>query len=82
MNSLVNDAKSLDEFIKNSDPAAMRLCVDIGFLAQAEIPMSKFVKEHKKRIGSVHIRDLKPAAGKKKKGEKSERSSGSPSSER
>jgi len=67
--SLVSDAKSLDRFLEYSDPAAMKLCVDVGFLAMAEIPITKFIKEHKKRIGSVHLRDIRPTSGKKKKGE-------------
>lgn len=69
VSSLVSDTKSLDKFIEYSDPAAMKLCVDISFLSMAEIPMNKFIKEHKKRIGAVHLRDIKPAAGKKKKGD-------------
>ena len=67
--SLVNDVKSLEKFIEYSDPNAMKLCVDAGFLAQAEIPIPKFLKDNKKRLGNVHLRDLKPFAGKKKKGE-------------
>jgi inosose dehydratase len=69
VNSLVSDQKWLDKFLEYSDPVAMKLCVDVAFLAQAEIPMSKFIKEHKKRIGSVHLRDIKPNTAKKKKGE-------------
>ncbi len=69
--TLVYDQKSLEKFIEHSDASAMRLCVDVGFLAQAEIPAAKFIKEHKKRIGAVHLRDIKPATGKKKKGEDS-----------
>lgn len=69
MSSLVNDTKMLEKFIEYSDPAAMKLCVDVSFLAAAEIPMSKFIKEHKKRIGAVHLRDIKPLAGKRKKGD-------------
>jgi len=67
--SLVNDQKSLDKFLEYSDPTAMRLCLDVSFLAQAEISVSKFIKEQKKRIGHVHLRDTKPFTGKKKKGE-------------
>jgi inosose dehydratase len=69
MSSLINDTKMLEKFIEYSDPAAMKLCVDVSFLAAAEIPIGKFIKEHKKRIGAVHLRDTKPLAGKKKKGE-------------
>jgi inosose dehydratase len=67
--SLINDQKTLDKFLEYSDPTAMKLCIDVAFLAQAEIPMAKFIKEHKKRIGNVHLRDVKPFTGKKKKGE-------------
>jgi inosose dehydratase len=69
ISTLVNDTKSLEKFLEYSDPVAMKLCIDVAFLAQAEIPMTKFIKEHKKRIGAVHLRDIKPAAGKKKKGD-------------
>jgi len=67
--SLVNDVKMLEKFIEYSDPAAMKLCVDVAFLATADIPMAKFIKEHKKRIGAVHLRDIKPLAAKRKKGD-------------
>ncbi len=69
--SLVNDQKSLDKFLEYSDPTAMKLCVDIAFLSLAEIPATKFIKEHKKRIGNVHLRDIKPLAGRKKKNDTS-----------
>ena len=65
--SLVNDARSLDRFLGHSDPAAMKLCVDAGVLAMAQLPPAKFVREHRKRIGSVHLRDLKPGAGRRRK---------------
>ena len=71
INSLVNDQKSLEKFLEYSDPAAMKLCVDVGFLAQADIPAAKFIKDHRKRIGNVHLRDLKLSAGKKKKNDPS-----------
>lgn len=67
--SLVDSPKSLERFLESSDPAAMKLCVDIAFLAIAEIPMSRFIKEHKKRIGSVHLRDIKPSSSKRKRGD-------------
>jgi inosose dehydratase len=70
VDSLVCDQKTLDRFLEYSDPTAMKLCVDLSFLVQAEISASKFIKEHRKRIGSVHLRDLKPHASKKKKSEK------------
>jgi len=69
MDTLVSDAKTLEKFIEHSDPNAMRICLDVSFLAQADIPMAKFIKEHRKRIGSVHLRDTKPAPGKRKKNE-------------
>jgi inosose dehydratase len=71
--SLVADSKSLDRFIEYSDPAAMKLCVDSAFLAIAEIPAVKFIKEHKKRLGAVHLRDIRPAAGRKKRGDAASR---------
>ncbi|MCY3018295.1 MAG: sugar phosphate isomerase/epimerase [Planctomycetota bacterium] len=65
--SLVCDTKSLDTFLEDSDPAAMKLCVDVAFLAMAEIPMARFIKEHRKRIGALHLRDIKPSVSKRKK---------------
>lgn len=67
--SLVNDMKRLEKFLEFSDPSAMKLCVDTSFLDQAGLPLAKFVKDNKKRIGAVHLRDIKPLAKKKKKGE-------------
>ena len=69
VDSLVCDQKSLDAFLEYSDPTAMKLCVDLSFLAYAEISAAKFIKEHRKRLGNVHLRDLKPFTGRKKKGE-------------
>ena len=69
VNSLVKDQETLEKFLEYSDPGAMKLCVDVSFLAQADLPMAKFIKEHRKRIGNVHIRDIKPSAAKKKKNE-------------
>jgi inosose dehydratase len=67
--SLVNDLKRMEKFLEFSDPAAMKLCVDTSFLDQAGLPFAKFLKEHKKRLGSVHLRDIKPLAKKRKKGD-------------
>jgi inosose dehydratase len=69
IDSLVLDQKSLEKFVEYSDPTAMKLCVDISFLHFAEIPPLKFLKEHRKRLGNVHLRDLKPATSRKKKSE-------------
>jgi inosose dehydratase len=69
VNSLVSNQKWLEKFLEYSDPAAMKLCVDVSFLAQAELPMAKFLKDHRKRIGSVHLRDIKLNTSKKKKNE-------------
>ncbi len=67
--SHVNDLKRLEKFLEFSDPAAMKLCVDTSFLNQAGLPVAKFIKENKKRIGVVHLRDIKPLPKKKKKGD-------------
>ena len=67
--NLVTDQKSLEKFLEYSDPVAMKLCIDVSFLAQAELSIPKFIKENRKRIGSVHLRDIRPYAGKKKKNE-------------
>lgn len=65
--SHVYDLKRLEKFMDFSDPAAMKLCVDTSFLDQAGVNFAKFIKENKKRIGVVHLRDIKPLAKKKKK---------------
>lgn len=65
--TLIDSVKALEKFLEYSDPAAMKLCLDIGWLHAAEIPVVKFIKEHKKRIGSVYLRDVKPAPIKRKK---------------
>jgi inosose dehydratase len=69
MDSIVANQKQLETFLEYSDPVAMKLCVDISFLAMAEIPAAKFLKEHKKRLGAVHLRDIKPLPPRKRKGE-------------
>lgn len=71
--SLVCDPKSLAYFLEHSDPSAMKLCVDIAFLAMAEIPAARFIKEHRKRIGSVHLRDIKPSTGRRRRGDTASR---------
>jgi inosose dehydratase len=65
--SLIATQKALASFLEYSDPAAMKLCVDVAFLEIAGIPFGKFIKEHKKRIGSIHLRDIKPAATRRKR---------------
>ena len=67
--SHVYDLKRLEKFLEFSDPAAMKLCIDTSFLDQAGLPLAKFVKDNKKRIGGVHLRDIKPLPKKKKKGD-------------
>ncbi|MFH0939567.1 MAG: sugar phosphate isomerase/epimerase [Planctomycetota bacterium] len=67
IDSLVHNQKTLETFLEYSDPTTMKLCIDISFLAFAEIPINKFLKEHHKRIGNMHLRDLKLHPSKKKK---------------
>jgi inosose dehydratase len=55
----VDSAKTLSKFIQMADPEALKLCVDSGFLAEAGIGAASFLKEHRKRLGLVHLRDLK-----------------------
>src|SRR5204863_4142186 len=69
VNSIVANQKQLESFLEHSDPSAMKLCVDSSFLSLVNIPMSKFIKEHKKQIGAVHLRDIKAGSAKKKRGE-------------
>ena len=67
--SHVNDLKRLEKFLEFSDPAAMKLCIDSSFLDQAGLPIAKFIKDNRKRIGVVHLRDIKPLPKKRKKGD-------------
>jgi inosose dehydratase len=67
LDTIITNLKQLDSFLEYSDPQAMKLCVDPSFLAMAEIPAAKFIKEHKKRIGAVHLRDIKPLPPRRKK---------------
>mgnify|MGYP001577058469 CR=1 FL=1 len=57
--TLVDSPRMLDKFIQMADPEAMKLCVDVGFLAEAKVPMAAFLKEHKKRLGIVHLKDVR-----------------------
>jgi len=54
-----DNPKSIQRFLSLADPEALKLCVDSGFLAEAGISPATFIKENKKRIGLVHLRDLK-----------------------
>ena len=65
--TVVPDLKALKVFLEYSDPSAMLLCLDTGFLQQGGVPAIKFIRENKGKIGSVHLRDVKPLPGKKKK---------------
>ncbi len=69
VNSIVTNQKQIDSFLEHSDPSAMKLCVDSSFLSLANIPAAKFIKEHRKQIGAVHLRDIKAGSAKKKRGE-------------
>ena len=57
--TLVDNEKTIDQFIGMADPEALKLCVDVGFLAEADIPIGAFLNEHKKRLGLVHLKDIK-----------------------
>lgn len=65
--SFVDDAKHLNKFLQMADPEALKVCVDAGFLHEAGLSPSEFIKEHQKRLGLVHLRDVKPSDGKSKK---------------
>lgn len=56
----VDSVKTLNKFLQMADPEALKICVDNGFLAEAGIPCAGFIKEFRKRLGLVHLRDLKP----------------------
>lgn len=59
MQSHVHTPKQLAKFIQMADPEALKLCIDNGFLAEAKIPMAAFLKDEKKNIGMVHLKDIK-----------------------
>lgn len=65
--SFVDDAKRLNKFLQMADPEALRICVDAGFLHEAGLSASDFIKEHQKRLGLIHLRNVKPSDGKSKK---------------
>ncbi len=74
--SYVADPKRLNKFLQMSDPEAMRICVDSGFLHEAGLSPASFIKEHQKRLGLIHLRDVKPKDGKSRR--KSKRTKGRP----
>lgn len=55
----VHDLPSLEQFLRISDPDALRLCVDSGFLAEANITVPEFLKTYGKQVGLVHLRDIR-----------------------
>ena len=57
--SYVDSPKALSKFIQMADPEAMHLCADIGFLAKAKVDIVSFIKENKKRIGLIHLKDIR-----------------------
>lgn len=59
VDSYVDTPKALEKFIQMADPEAMHLCVDIGYLAKAKVNPTSFIKENKRRIGLVHLKDIK-----------------------
>lgn len=65
--SYVDDTKRLNKFLQMSDPEAMRICVDSGYLHEAGLSPAAFIKEHQKRLGLVHLRDIKPSDAKSRR---------------
>ena len=57
--TLVDNVKTMDNFAQMADPEALKLCVDIGFLGEAGVPINSFIEHHKKKIGLVHLKDIK-----------------------
>jgi inosose dehydratase len=47
-------------FFRETDPAAVGVCLDTGHLAEASVDIVPFVQEHGSRIRVVHLRDLRP----------------------
>ena len=52
------DPGLLQKFIEMADPEALKVCVDSGFLTEARVKPAQFVKEHRRRLGLVHLRDV------------------------
>jgi sugar phosphate isomerase/epimerase len=67
MHSCVDNPRILNKFIQMADPEALKLCVDSSWLFEAGVPVAPFIKEHHKRLGLVHLRDVKPREHKAKK---------------
>lgn len=59
MGTYVDSPKMIQKFVQMADPEALKLCIDIGFLAEAKIPMESYIKEHKKQIALAHLKDIK-----------------------
>jgi inosose dehydratase len=68
INTCVDSTRLLAKFIQMADPEALKLCVDSGFLHQAGIAPPAFLKEHRKRLGLVHLRDIKVRESRARKG--------------
>ncbi|GMV79326.1 MAG: hypothetical protein AMXMBFR7_05100 [Planctomycetota bacterium] len=62
--TLVEDEKTLEKFNQMADPEALKLCLDVGWLAEAGLSLTGFVKSYKKKLGLVHLKDLKFKKGK------------------
>jgi inosose dehydratase len=67
LHTCVDNPRILNKFIQMADPEALKLCVDSAWLFEAGVPVSSFIKEHQKRLGLVHLRDVKPREHKAKK---------------
>ncbi|HTL51548.1 MAG TPA: sugar phosphate isomerase/epimerase [Planctomycetota bacterium] len=71
LGTLCDTKADIDLFLKNTDPKNVNLCLDLGHLTKRGLHGGAFIGEIAKRIGYVHIKDLKlRSPDKKTKGRK------------
>lgn len=57
--TLCNTKQDIETFLKLTDPKNVNLCLDLGHLAKQGLTTGGFVGEVSKRIGYVHLKDLR-----------------------
>jgi sugar phosphate isomerase/epimerase len=50
----------MDFLIANTDPALVKLQVDVGWVAAAGVEVPAFIRRHAARVRLMHVKDLKP----------------------
>jgi sugar phosphate isomerase/epimerase len=56
---LDGEATAMDLLLDGLDPGAVTLCVDIGWVWRAGIDPAEFLRQHRERVGFLHLRDFK-----------------------